>query len=363
MYVVGRTGKPHFVGEVSGQNATGEDTDLVWNPKGDEIWFRSFNVGENGVVYAIDMQGRRRVALSLPERVRFFDISRTGDALMSTGFSQLGILGMAPGDKEERDLSCLDSGVLVGISDDGQEIVANVTGETGNNKGSLYLRKTDGSPPLRVGDGHGYKLSPDGKWISGYVLRDDGSRRFVMLPTGPGEPIELTPPGLKPATVFGWLNQERYIVVGHYSGKQYQCFEFDNQRGTLRPVCPEGIPDATIYFLSPDRKLFLSPGRWTVFPVNGGPPQPVRGINSSETVVGWRADSRSLYVRPDRESGTTIPVSVLDIATGKKTPWKEIHPTQPVLEIHHLNIAPDGRAYAYNFVLIQSDLYVAKGLY
>ena len=73
-------------------------------------------------------------------------------------------------------------------------IVANVTGETGNSKGSLYLRKTDGSPPIRIGDGHAYKLSPDGKWISGYVLTEDGSRRFLMLPTGPGEPVEIKPP-------------------------------------------------------------------------------------------------------------------------------------------------------------------------
>jgi hypothetical protein len=68
-------------------------------------------------------------------------------------------------------------------------------------------------------------------------------------------------------------------------------------------------------------------------------------------------------VRPDLESSDKIAVSVLDLATGQKTLWKEIHPTQPVLEIHHLFISPDGRAYAYNFVLIQSDLYVAKGLY
>ena len=362
--VVGRTGQPHSLGEVSGQNASGEDTDLVWSPKGDEIWFRAFDIGESGIVYAVDMQGHRRKALSLPERVRFFDISRKGEALISTGFSEFGILGTAPGDKEERDLSCLDSGTVAGISDDGQVIIANVTGETGNSKGSLYLRKTDGSPPIRIGDGHAYTLSPDGKWISGYILTEDGSRRFLILPTGPGEPVEMKPPGVSPALVFGWLGQNQYIVVGFHPGKQYQCFAFDNQRGTLRTVCPE-VPDATVYFLSPDRKLFLSPGPgrdWTIFPVDGGPPQPVHGIGSDETVIGWRADSRSFYVRPDRENSDKIPVSVLDPVTGVKTPWKEIHPTQPVLEIHHLHIAPDGRAYAYNFVLIQSDLYIAKGL-
>jgi len=177
--------------------------------------------------------------------------------------------------------------------------------------------------------------------------------------------VEIKPPGVFPANVYGWLAQDQYIVVGYYPGKRYQCFAFDNQKGTLRPVCPEGIPDATIFFLSPDHKLFLSPGPaqgWTIYPVETGPPQPVHGIGSDETVIGWRADSRSLYVRPDRENSDKITVSILDPATGTKTPWKEIHPTQPVLEIHHLHITPDGRSYAYNFVLIQSDLYIAKGL-
>jgi len=365
LHVVDRNGKAQFLGQVSGQNATGEDTDLVWSPKGNEIWFRSFDIGENGIVYAVDMQKHRRVALTLPERVRFFDLSRKGEALMSTGFSQIGILGTAPGESQERDLSCLDSGTVAGISDDGQMLVANVTGESGNSKGALYLRKTDGSPPVRIGDGHAYKLSPDGKWISGYVIAEDGSRRFEMLPTGPGEPVEIKPPGLFPANVYGWFGQEKYMVIGFLPGKKYQCFAYDSQKNDLRPVCPEGIPDATIYFLSPDHKLFLSPGPgegWTIYPVDGGSPQPVRGVTPSEMVVGWRADSRSLYIRPGPENSDKIPVSVLDLATGNRTPWKQIHPTQPVLEIHHLNITPDGRAYAYNFVLIQSDLYIAKGL-
>ena len=63
------------------------------------------------------------------------------------------------------------------------------------------------------------------------------------------------------------------------------------------------------------------------------------------------------------ESGSTIPVSILDIATGKKTPWKEIYFTQPVVEIHDLYMTPDGQSYAYNYVLMQSDLYIARGLH
>jgi hypothetical protein len=49
-------------------------------------------------------------------------------------------------------------------------------------------------------------------------------------------------------------------------------------------------------------------------------------------------------------------------ASGKRSAWKTIHPSQPVREIHDLHVTPDGRAYAYNYVTAQSDLHVAHGL-
>ncbi|HEY6392709.1 MAG TPA: hypothetical protein VIX89_15625, partial [Bryobacteraceae bacterium] len=194
--------------------------------------------------------------------------------LLSTGAVQLGILGKGPGDAAERDLSCLDSGRVAGISNDGRVIVANIVGESATSKGSIYMRKTDGSPAARVGDGHAYKLSPDGKQLLG--------------------------------------------------------------------------PKAN--------------GGWIVYSVDGAAPRDALGIEPNEFPMGWRSDNRSAFVRPNRESTASIPVAVVDIVTGKRSAWKEIRPAQPVVEIHDLYITPDGAGYAYNFVLIQSDLYVAKGL-
>ncbi|HEY6392734.1 MAG TPA: WD40 repeat domain-containing serine/threonine protein kinase, partial [Bryobacteraceae bacterium] len=130
LIVVDKNGKQNPLGLVSGQNSTGEDSTLVWSPKGDEIWFRSFDSSEPGIVYAVNMQGHKRIALALPSRAKFYDISSSGDALLSTGAVQLGILGKAPGDAAERDLSCLDSGRVAGISNDGRVIVANIVGES-----------------------------------------------------------------------------------------------------------------------------------------------------------------------------------------------------------------------------------------
>ena len=73
---------------------------------------------------------------------------------------------------------------------------------------------------------------------------------------------------------------------------------------------------------------------------------------------------RSLYVRPRRAGDMSTPVWIVDIATGKRTSWKEIRPSQPIdfRNDLHLHITPDGRAYAYNFSMQSSDLYLAQGL-
>jgi hypothetical protein len=366
LMVVDRAGKQTSLGAVSGQNTGDETSDICWTPKGDQIWFRSFDPSEPGTVYAVDLHGKRRVAGILPSSVRLYDINRNGDALLSTGSSQVGILGMAPGAAGERDLSCLDSGRLAGISNDGQVIAANIAGESGGPSGSIYMRRTDGSPAFRVADGHAFRLSPDGNWLSGVALNNDGSRRFLLLPTGPGEEFEINVPGITSAMVYGWLDGERrYLVIGRQAGKMTQCFAWDALKGTARALCPEGIPEAPFYFVSPDRKQILAPGpasSWLVYPADGGAPREVHGIAPNELPIGWREDNWSVYVQTGRDEAASLPVSVVELATGKRSPWKVIRPSQPVLETHDLWITPDGRAYAYNFLVAQSDLYVAHGL-
>jgi len=197
------------------------------------------------------------------------------------------------------------------------------------------------------------------------VLDAAGARHFSLLPTGPGEVTEITIPGLRGPAVLGWLDGgQRYLVVGR-AEKGFQCFAWDARRGNVQPVCPEGTPDSIAYLVSPDGKQVLGPkaqGGWAVYSAEGAAPRDALGIESDEFPVNWRSDNRSVFVRPNRESTASIPVTVVDIVTGKRSAWKEIHPAQPVLEIHDLYITPDGQAYAYNFVLVQSDLYLARGL-
>ncbi len=79
-------------------------------------------------------------------------------------------------------------------------------------------------------------------------------------------------------------------------------------------------------------------------------------------MIGWREDNRSLFVSTHHDENKTIPLSTLDIGTGRKTDWKEIRPARPVDQLRTFKITPDGRGYAYNFLVKMSDLYVASGV-
>ena len=358
---IDRSRKWQSLGIVSGQTST-SGTQLCWTRDGREIWFRSFDANDLGTVYAIDMKGRQRVVARLPGRVSLFDVSPDGRALLSTNTDRVGILAAAPGETLERDLSCLDAGILKSISDDGRMILASIAGEAGGAKGSIYLRHTNGSPAVRLGDGVAFSLSPDGKWVTGYSSTEMSNRKYMLTPTGPGEEVEISVPQLpdKFGLVMGWLPGERnYLIMGASPNHKVQYFVWDAAHGSVRAVSPEAMPDS-IPLISPDRREYLSqsPDRqWYVYPLQGGDPVRVVGLGEHDIPINWRSDGRSLYVITHMDQNKTFQVALLDVKTGQRSNWKEIHPMMPVDSVYNLRITPDGRAYAYNYSHASSDLF------
>lgn len=346
-----------------------EDARLFWTPDGREIWFRSFDTNDLGTIYGLSLSGKLRVIARLPGQVALHDVSRTGHALISTDATRIGILGVAPGEEVEKDLSVLDASEVISISDDGGMILADAEGSSGGPQGSVYLGHTDGSPPIRLADGKAFSLSPDGKWISGYTTKDAVKRRFVLLPTGTGEEKEITVPGLvnQSGVIAGWLpGDQNYLVQGALPGKKgWQLFAWDALHGTVRPVSPEGMSGDTMPSLSPDGQRFLDrgpDGAWHVYSLSDGKQSDIRGLTRHDIPCAWRDDSHSLYIRTHADTNKMMRVSILNIDTGERKPWKEIHPTRPVDEVFNLCVTPDGRAYAYNYRQSTSDLYLVRGL-
>ena len=100
----------------------------------------------------------------LPGVTTIKDISKDGRVLMANETYRLEIQGRRPGDDKETELSWLDFSLVTDISPDGSAILITESGEGGGPGYSAYLRKTDGSPAVRLGEGSSQGFSPDGQW-------------------------------------------------------------------------------------------------------------------------------------------------------------------------------------------------------
>ncbi len=96
---------------------------LAWTPRGDEIWFGGAHSGAEPALHAINLSGKERVVAETPAWVYIFDITRDGRVLFNVVDSRVGISGMTPGAKQERDLSWFDASSVYDISNDGKNIL------------------------------------------------------------------------------------------------------------------------------------------------------------------------------------------------------------------------------------------------
>ena len=137
---------------------------LVWTPDGGEIWYTAAEGGFNRAVHAVTITGKSRLVGRVPGISTIRDISKDGHVLMTNESARLGILERGTAEAKEKELSWLDYSLVSDISPDGRSILITESGEGGGAGYSSYLRKTDGSPAIRLGGGATEAFSPDGAW-------------------------------------------------------------------------------------------------------------------------------------------------------------------------------------------------------
>jgi serine/threonine protein kinase/Tol biopolymer transport system component len=332
---------------------------LAWSPNGKEVWFSAVPAGAARSIYALDFSGKERLIYRSPGGLTVQDISRSGLVLLTADKSRISIFALAPGATRERSLSWFDWSLLTDMSADGKTIVFSETGEAVGANYSIFLRKTDGSPAVRLGDGGFGFLSPDQKWV---LAEDRSPAKLMLLPTGVGEPKQLTDDKTD-HFASAWMPDGKSVIFSTAEpGRGPRTYILEIQGGAPRALTPEGTTGGIV---THDGRFLLatdaSRQRW-LYPIAGGQPQKLNlAWNPDERSTGFSADGNSLLLR-----SRTVPVKVtrVDLVSGKRELWKEIVPADPagVQSIPALKFSADGKSYAYSTSRILSDLYVVDGL-
>jgi serine/threonine protein kinase len=332
---------------------------LAWSPKGNEVWFSAVPAGSARAIYALDLSGKERLIYRAPGGLTVQDVSRNGQVLMTADKTRMSISVLAPGETRERSLSWFDWSLLTDMSGDGKAIVFSESGEAEAGNYSVFLRKVDGSPAVRLGDGGGGFLSPNGQWVVSLV---GAPTKLVLLPTGVGEPRQLTDDKFDHNFAV-WLPDSKSIVfVATEPGHGPRSYLLDIQGGAPRSLTPEGTFGALVtpdgkYVLAVDAKHQL----W-LYPIAGGDAQKLSiTIGADETPIAYSLEGNSILVT---SPGLPLKIERLDLATGRRERWKEIAPADPagVQNVVTIRFSADKKAYAYSILRVLSDLYVVDGL-
>ena len=359
--------------------ATGDSLfGLAWSPKGDEVWFTEW-----GLIRAVTLGGAQRILTRVPGPITINDVSSDGRVLVTMAQWYQGLVVAGPGEARQRDLAWFEGAFLAALSRDGDTVLFTDRGlGTGSPfQSHTYLRRTDGSPAVRLGEGTALSLSPDGKWA---LSRLRGPSRCLLLPTGPGESRPL-PTGDLECEYASWFpDGSRLLVVGKEQGRPFRLFVQDLDGRQRRAITPEGLavnyfggiavndfgneaaPRAAVPLISPDGKLVAvkdAQGHFMLFPVEGGEPRQAPGTEPREALAGWSADSQSLYVYP-LEGDVPVRIDAIDLRSGHRHPFKEITPpdAQAFGGVERVMVTPDGKAYAYQYGQSLCILYVIEGL-
>jgi serine/threonine protein kinase/Tol biopolymer transport system component len=333
---------------------------IAWAPTGNEIY-----CADGGVLRAVDLKGRSRLVYRELTTISLLDVSTNGRLLLGRTTAQREMVGRAPGVSTERNLSWLDWSFPRFLSDDGRTVLFQEQNlETPSGNYALFMRPTDGSPPVRLGEGAAYDLSPDGKWIL-TVLGGEDSKEVALVPTGAGELRRLGPVKLVVTAMALLPDGKHVLLAARAPGEGMRLYVRGLSGGALQAISPEGVTAWVCHLLSPDgREAFATgpDGRLTVYPLAGGEPRVVPGTTRTDVPIRWSTDSLGIFV----QHGTTLPnrIERIDITSGARHLQMELTPPDPagVLVIGPVHMTADGRSYVYSYRRVLDDLYVVEGL-
>jgi WD40 repeat protein len=359
---------------------------LAWTPDGTEVWFSGSLLTPHWALMSVPSHAtqpvRGDVRWSVPRDLQPFDFDARGRLLVAGHETSGQIFGGVAGEPRERDLRLMAFSLANAISRDGRLILL-TNGDSGNPDYDLYLRRLDGSAPVRIGIGRGMGFSDDGRWAMS--ITPSAPRKVMLYPTGAGESRQVDVGDLEPVVAAFIPTGLRVVVVGMRNGapagmlvdvasRQRTAIDMSALKGrifTARRFPPlYASPDGASFVITSDDNAVLAwngAGGATPAPSEAGIARRVEGhelmtLAEGEVFAGWSADPGRVYVA--KWDGPRVRLDALDLATKRRTFVREIVVGNPagILHTPDLLLSADAGTYVYNFARLLSTLYVVDGL-
>lgn len=335
---------------------------LAWDPSGQAVWFSGNESGPylSRALFLTTTTGKQRLVRRESGNITVRDVSRSGNFALTRDILRGGVFGRMDTEKSERELGWLDFSMAYDISPDGSSLALSVQGEASDTGYAVYLRRTDGSPAVLLGEGLPKQFSTDGKWVLARKL-SAGAPQLQLLPTGSGDPIQLTHDSISHYSGTLLPDGKRIVFEGVEEGHPRRNWIQAVAEGKPIPITPEGTAGQQV---SADGRFLVAmdpEGKFWIYPTDRGPAVELSCIKPGESVIRWAADGKSLFV-----SNNAIPVEInrIELATGRRQFAHKIAPSDlaGLWSIWPVLITPDGKSYVYSEYRILSDLYIAGGM-
>jgi hypothetical protein len=339
---------------------------LAWSPSGTEIWFSGIDENQHHGVWAVDLEGQRRVLLSHSHRVFLHDVAEDGRALISIGTLRAEAHADAGPESPDITLSWFDGAFVTDVSRDGEQILFFEGHEAENPEYAVYMRSVDGSPAVRLGSGISMRFSPDGQWVLATRFRPEPD--LLIYPTGFGQASSLRSPEIERYLWAGWHpDGEQIFVIGSNESSTDCLFRGHRSQPSWSKVWDEEVildwTDGPP--IAPDgNRLALrrSDHSQVILDVTSGAVTPLGDLARDDEPIQFDVSGRMLYLM--NMAGVNPRVDRLDLETGERTHLREIRPVNPtgVIATTAPVMTPDGKRYAFTLVRQLTDLFLVEGL-
>jgi eukaryotic-like serine/threonine-protein kinase len=332
---------------------------INWAPSDKEVWFSAATRAADIQLKASDLSGHTRVVDRIPGIPILHDIARDGRVLLGQMSVRELTYARGPGQDQDRDVSIQNWSAVFAISPDGKQLLAFSDGPDSSPDYDTYVRASDGSAPVRIGDGAGYDFSPDMKWVlSSFTLHVP--RQLLLVPLGPGETKQITHDSIDHGYARFLPDGTSVVFAGTEPGHKSRIYVQAVNSGSPRPISPEGVNG---FIPAADGKfVFGFSDSVALYPIDGqGAPRPVPGIHPDESILSVSPDRRSVLVGV--LGGYTVDVMRVDLVSGRRELSKKIGPPDPAgVSMYNVVFTPDGKYYAYAYINLLSGLYLVEGL-